>query len=68
MHPEQFFRSSVQVFDPITLIRTHELGDAVANTLGDHAFMLLRGHGVNVADRDIRRVCVMTLWMEEAAT
>ena len=29
--------------------------------------MLLRGHGVNVADKDVRRVCVMTLWMEEAA-
>ena len=29
--------------------------------------MLLRGHGVNVADKDVRRVCVMILWMEEAA-
>jgi ribulose-5-phosphate 4-epimerase/fuculose-1-phosphate aldolase len=35
--------------------------------LGNHGAMLLRGHGVNVADTDVRRVCVMTLWMEEAA-
>jgi ribulose-5-phosphate 4-epimerase/fuculose-1-phosphate aldolase len=61
------FRNDVQLFDRITLIRTRELGDAVAGTLGDHGAMLLRGHGVNVADKDVRRVCVMTLWMEEAA-
>jgi len=61
------FRNDVQVFDRITLIRTRELGDAVASTLGDHGAMLLRGHVVNVADKDVRRVCVMTLWMEEAA-
>ena len=61
------FRNNVQVFEPVTLIRTRELGDQVAMTLGQHSAMLLRGHGVNVADHDVRRVCVMTLWMEEAA-
>lgn len=61
------FRNDVQVFDLVTLIRTRELGDQVAATLGKHGAMLLRGHGVNVADKDVRRVCVMTLWMEEAA-
>jgi L-fuculose-phosphate aldolase len=61
------FRNNVPIFDPITLIRTRELGDAVAKTLGQHGAMLLRGHGVNVADKHVRRVCVMTLWMEEAA-
>jgi ribulose-5-phosphate 4-epimerase/fuculose-1-phosphate aldolase len=61
------FRDEVQVFDPVTLIRTRELGDQVAATLGKHGALLLRGHGVNVADKDVRRVCVMTLWMEEAA-
>jgi ribulose-5-phosphate 4-epimerase/fuculose-1-phosphate aldolase len=61
------FKNNVQVFDPITLIRTCELGDQVAKTLGPHGAVLLRGHGVNLADKDVRRVCVMTLWMEEAA-
>ena len=61
------FKNNVQVFDPVTLIRSCELGDAVARTLGRHGAMLLRGHGVNVADKDVRRVCVMTLWIEEAA-
>ena len=49
------FRNNVQVFEPVTLIRTRELGDQVAMTLGQHGAMLLRGHGVNVADRDVRR-------------
>lgn len=61
------FRNDVQVFDPITLIRSRELGDQVARTLGAHGAMLLRGHGANVAGKTARRVCVMTLWMEEAA-
>ena len=61
------FKESVPVFDRVTLIRSRELGDSVAESLGRHGAMLLRGHGVNVADRNVRRVCVMTLWMEEAA-
>ena len=61
------FKNDIQVFDQITLIRTRELGDQVARTLGQHDAMLLRGHGVNVAAKDVRRVCVLTLWMEEAA-
>jgi L-ribulose-5-phosphate 4-epimerase len=60
------FKNDVQIFDPITLIRTRELGDQVAATLGQHEAMLLRGHGVNVTGKDVRRV-VLTLWMEEAA-
>jgi ribulose-5-phosphate 4-epimerase/fuculose-1-phosphate aldolase len=61
------FNYTVPVFDRITLIRSRELGDAVAACLGSRGAMLLRGHGVNVADRSLRRVCVMTLWMEESA-
>lgn len=61
------FKDTLPVFDPITLIRTRELGDQVAETLGQRGAMLLRGHGVAIADKDVRRVCVMTLWMEEAA-
>jgi ribulose-5-phosphate 4-epimerase/fuculose-1-phosphate aldolase len=62
------FKNNVQVFDHITLIRTRELGDQVAGTLGQYEAMLLRGHGVNLAGKDVRRVCVLTLWMEEAAS
>jgi ribulose-5-phosphate 4-epimerase/fuculose-1-phosphate aldolase len=62
------FNNDVPVFDSITLIRSRELGDEVAKKLGRHEAMLLRGHGVNVAAKDVRRVCVLTLWMEEAAT
>jgi ribulose-5-phosphate 4-epimerase/fuculose-1-phosphate aldolase len=61
------FKETVPVFDRVTLIRSRDLGDAVAELLGGHGAMLLRGRGVNIADRNVRRVCMMTLWMEEAA-
>lgn len=61
------FKDGVPIFDAVTLIRNRELGDAVAKTLGQHRAMLLRGHGANVADRDIRQACLEALWMEEAA-
>lgn len=61
------FKDGVPVFDRITLIRSRELGDAVAKSLGKHRGMLLRGHGANLADRDVRHACVRALWMEEAA-
>ncbi len=60
-------KDGVPVFDRITLIRSRELGDAVAESLGRHRAMLLRGHGANVVGEDVRRVCVVALWMEEAA-
>jgi ribulose-5-phosphate 4-epimerase/fuculose-1-phosphate aldolase len=61
------FKDGVPVFDRVGLIRSRELGDAVAQSLGGHRGMLLRGHGANVADASVRRTCVMALWMEEAA-
>ncbi|MBI4494027.1 MAG: class II aldolase/adducin family protein [Chloroflexi bacterium] len=66
-HPASAFKDGVPVFDRIGLIRTRELGDAVAKTLGACRAMLLRGHGANVAGEDIRRACVLALWLEEAA-
>jgi ribulose-5-phosphate 4-epimerase/fuculose-1-phosphate aldolase len=61
------FKGDTPVFDQITLIRSRELGDTVAQSLGHRNAMLLRGHGVNVAGENVPRVCVLTLWMEEAA-
>lgn len=61
------FKDGVPVFDRVGLIRTRELGDAVADCLGPRLGMFLRGHGANVAERDIRRACVAALFMEEAA-
>ena len=66
-HPACTFKEGVPVFERVGLIRSKELGDMVAQTLGSCRGMLLRGHGANVVGEDIRRACIAALWMEEAA-
>jgi L-fuculose-phosphate aldolase len=55
------------MFQTIGLIRTRELGDQVAATLGQGCAMLLRGHGANIAASNIRRTAVLACFLEEAA-
>ncbi len=57
----------VPMYERIGLIRSRELGDAVAATLGQKRAMLLRGHGANVADVDVRSATVVACLLEEAA-
>ena len=57
----------VPMYERIGLIRSRELGDAVAQTLGAKRAMLLRGHGANVADVDVRSATVVACLLEEAA-
>lgn len=61
------FSDGVPVFDRPGLIRSRELGDAVAECLGSRRAMLLRGHGANVADVNVRRVAALACFLEEAA-
>ncbi len=61
------FASGVPVFERVGLIRSAALGDQVAATLGQHRAMLLRGHGANVAEADVRRAAVLACFLEEAA-
>lgn len=61
------FADGVPVFERAGLIRSRELGDQVAATLGRHRGMLLRGHGANTADRDVRWTTVLACVLEEGA-
>src|SRR5919202_839879 len=61
------FVEGVPLFEHIGLIRSRELGDQVAATLGRCRAMLLRGHGANVAETDVRRAAVVACFLEEAA-
>src|SRR6266851_772027 len=61
------FADGVPLFERIGLIRTRELGDQVAATLGAGRAMLLRGHGANIADSNVRRTTVLACFLEEAA-
>src|SRR5919202_2505438 len=61
------FLDGVAQFERVGLIRSRELGDQVAATLGQRRAMLLRGHGANVAEIDVRRAAVVACFLEEAA-
>jgi L-ribulose-5-phosphate 4-epimerase len=61
------FADGVPLFERVGLIRSRELGDQVAATLGPHRAMLLRGHGANVAETDVRRATVVACFLEESA-
>jgi ribulose-5-phosphate 4-epimerase/fuculose-1-phosphate aldolase len=61
------FCDGVPLFERPGLIRSRELGDQVAATLGSHTAMLLRGHGANVVGGDVRQATVMAAVLEEAA-
>src|SRR5438132_499088 len=61
------FADGVPLFERVGLIRTRELGDQVAATLGQRRAMLLRGHGANVAEVDVRRAAIVACFLEEAA-
>lgn len=55
------------LYERVGLVRSRELGDEVAKTLGSNRAMLLRGHGANVADADVRRAIVVACFLEESA-
>lgn len=61
------FAAGVPVFERAGLIRSRELGDEVAATLGGQRAMLLRGHGANIAEANIRRAAVIACYLEESA-
>ena len=67
LHNSGAVAGDVPVYERVGLIRTRALGDSVAAALGHRRAMLLRGHGANVADADVRRAVVVACFLEEAA-
>ena len=61
------FADGVPLFERIGLIRSRDLGDQIAATLGKHRAMFLRGHGANVAEVNVRRAAIVACFLEEAA-
>jgi ribulose-5-phosphate 4-epimerase/fuculose-1-phosphate aldolase len=61
------FNDGVPLYERAGLIRSRELGDEVAAKLGASRAMLLRGHGANIVDADIRSATVGACILEEAA-
>ncbi len=61
------FCSGVAEYDRVGLIRTRELGDQLAASLGDSAAVLMRGHGITTVAADVRTATVAACFLEESA-
>jgi len=62
------FGDGVAEYERIGLIRTRELGDALARCLGSHLAVMMRGHGITTAAADVRRATIAALYLEESAS
>jgi ribulose-5-phosphate 4-epimerase/fuculose-1-phosphate aldolase len=61
------FADGVPEYSSIGLIRSRELGDAVARTLAGGAAVMMRGHGITTAYPDVRSATVAACYLEESA-
>jgi len=61
------FGTGVPEYERIGLIRSRELGDLVAQSLGKSIAVMMRGHGITTALGDIRAATVSACFLEESA-
>ena len=57
----------VPEYGRIGLIRSRELGDQVAKSLGGGGAVMMRGHGISTAFADVRAATVAACFLEESA-
>ena len=61
------FSGGVAEFDRIGLIRSRELGDLLAASLGNGVAVMMRGHGITTAAVDVRTATIAACFLEESA-
>ena len=61
------FLDGVPEYGRIGLIRSAELGDAVARSLGKGVAVMMRAHGITTAFADVRAATVAACFLEESA-
>ncbi len=59
--------ADVPEYERIGLIRSRELGDEVAKSLGGGVAVMMRGHGVSTAFKNVRAATVAACFLEESA-
>ena len=62
------FAEGVPEYRAVGLIRSRELGDLLARTLGAGPAAMMRGHGITTAYGDIRTATVAACYLEESAS
>jgi len=66
-HQGGVFVEGIPVYERIGLIRSRELGDQVAQRLGNGVAVMMRGHGITTAFADVRAATVAACFLEESA-
>lgn len=61
------FSAGVPEYARVGLIRTRELGDLLAQVVGDGIAAMMRGHGITTAFPDVRSATVAACYLEESA-
>jgi ribulose-5-phosphate 4-epimerase/fuculose-1-phosphate aldolase len=61
------FAGGVAEFERIGLIRTRELGDLLAQRLGNGIAVMMRGHGITTAAANVRTATIAACFLEESA-
>lgn len=61
------FVDGVPEYGRIGLIRSRELGDEVASSLGKGIAVMMRGHGITTANADVRSATIAACFLEESA-
>lgn len=61
------FVDGVPVYERVGLIRSRELGDVVAQRLGNGVALMMRGHGITTAAWDVKTATVAACFLEESA-
>ncbi len=62
-----YFADGVPLFKETEIIVTHALAKKVADLLGPHRAIMLRGHGANIVGPELRRTCIAAIDLEESA-
>jgi L-ribulose-5-phosphate 4-epimerase len=62
------FADGVPEYSRVGLIRSRELGDLLAKTLGAGNSAMMRAHGITTAFADVRSATVAACYLEESAT
>ena len=67
MHHGAIFGMGVPVHDNCGHVNSMEKGDALAETLGDHRAMIMRGHGAVVVAESVKAVFFGSVYLEDNA-
>ncbi len=62
------FAAGVPEYSRVGLIRSRELGDLLAKTVGPGNAAMMRGHGITTAFADVRAATVAACYLEESAS